>query len=194
MPAPGRHYTTKMAADYLGRSQAHVRDLCEKGKLKYFRRRDGRGQIRIPAWALEEFKAALAPEYGPMKPGAPSTRMKAPRKSIGRRPAPKPRMPERIPPGKAAQIVGVSNYILLKYAKRGEVPGATKIAGRLWRFELRGLRDWVRRREAERQRANTSSARGTRRAAPALSSGADIDAAYERLFARKSARRRARNY
>jgi len=52
-----RPYTTKTAAEYLGASPAHVRNLCARGKLRHFRLGDDdRGPIRIPAAALEEFE------------------------------------------------------------------------------------------------------------------------------------------
>jgi excisionase family DNA binding protein len=65
-----RPYTTKTAAEYLGASPAHVRNLCARGKLRYFRLGgDVRGPIRIPADALEEFerarrRTAKANKYG----------------------------------------------------------------------------------------------------------------------------------
>jgi excisionase family DNA binding protein len=52
-----RPYTTKTAAEYLGASPAHVRNLCARGKLRHFRLGgDANGPIRIPADALEEFE------------------------------------------------------------------------------------------------------------------------------------------
>src|SRR5215471_6360430 len=52
-----RPYTTKTAAEYLGASSAHVRNLCARGKLRHFRLGgDANGPIRIPASALEEFE------------------------------------------------------------------------------------------------------------------------------------------
>jgi len=58
MATPGRRpYTTKTAAEYLGSSPAHVRNLCARGKLRHFRLGgDANGPIRIPASALEEFE------------------------------------------------------------------------------------------------------------------------------------------
>jgi len=45
-----RPYTTKTAAEYLGASPAHARNLCARGKLRHFRLGgDARGPIRIPA-------------------------------------------------------------------------------------------------------------------------------------------------
>jgi excisionase family DNA binding protein len=52
-----RPYTTQTAAEYLGASPAHVRNLCARGKLRHFRLGgDAHGPIRIPADALEEFE------------------------------------------------------------------------------------------------------------------------------------------
>ena len=56
-----RPYTTKTAAEYLGASPAHVRNLCARGKLRHFRLGgDVRGPIRIPAAALEEFESCAS--------------------------------------------------------------------------------------------------------------------------------------
>jgi excisionase family DNA binding protein len=179
-----RYYTTKTAADYLGTSQARVRDLCENGKLKHFRRRDG--GIRISGWALEEFKAGISPEHVALRTGQRRTRAKISRKSIGREQASKP---ERVAIGKAARIAGMSTYLLRKHAKLGEVPGAYQIVeGGAWRFELRRLRQWVRRLEKERQKAETTPTFETGRVTPESRSDADIDLAYERLFAPKRSR------
>jgi excisionase family DNA binding protein len=67
-----RLYTTKTAAEYLGSSQAHVRNLCAKGKLRHFRLGgDDRGPIRIPASALEEFERCAS--SGSAENGTPMT-------------------------------------------------------------------------------------------------------------------------
>jgi excisionase family DNA binding protein len=50
-----RPYTVDTAAEYLGCSTAHVRNLCAKGALRHFR--IGR-LIRIPAAAMEELECA----------------------------------------------------------------------------------------------------------------------------------------
>jgi hypothetical protein len=52
----------------------------------------------------------------------------------------------------AAEIAGYSAKQLLRYAKRGQVPGAYQLVpGGAWRFNERRLRNWVRKREAECQ-------------------------------------------
>lgn len=56
--------------------------------------------------------------------------------------------PERIPPGRAAQICGVSRKTLLRLAEAGKIPGAAPLEdGRLWRFDEAALRRWLRQRE-----------------------------------------------
>jgi hypothetical protein len=91
-------------------------------------------------------------------------------------------MKERIPPGKAADICGISRDTLIRLAKRGMVPGATRLTERLWRFDERRLRKWV--REGEKTECQQPVfTRGTARGGAALELGSEnIDEAYERAL------------
>lgn len=93
-------------------------------------------------------------------------------------------MPERIPPGRAAKICGISRKTLCSLAKAGKIPGAVEIVPRLWRFDEAMLRRWLRHKEGEACRTISTAA--------ALSGGSVVrlevgkyDAAYEQLLGRK---------
>jgi len=67
--------------------------------------------------------------------------------------------PDRISTGEAGLICGFSANTMRKLAEDGKVPGAAFL-GNAWRFDVRRLREWVRRREAEscrRDRGTISS-------------------------------------
>jgi hypothetical protein len=55
---PPRPLNVNAVAQHLGVSASHVRKLCAGGKLRHFRAGvvDGKGPIRIPISALEEFE------------------------------------------------------------------------------------------------------------------------------------------
>jgi predicted DNA-binding transcriptional regulator AlpA len=105
-------------------------------------------------------------------------------------------MKERISPGKAADICGISRDTLIKLAKRGIVPGAVELVPRLWRFDERRLRHWIRLKEAECQSnpgiGNTSrnfSIDVTGSIGSALSSAdASLEERYERALSLRLAR------
>jgi predicted DNA-binding transcriptional regulator AlpA len=94
-------------------------------------------------------------------------------------------MPERIPPGRAAAILGINRKTLSRLAKEGKIPGAVEIDERLWRFDEIELRAWIRRRGAACAEVTTSTnatGSGTRASRFA---DATSDAAYEQLLSRK---------
>jgi hypothetical protein len=92
----------------------------------------------------------------------------------------------------AAEIAGYSAKQLLRYAKRGQVPGAYQLVpGGAWRFNERRLRNWLRQREAECQRnqaGKISFSVGGFGTPELRSADATLDEAYERLFSPKPRR------
>lgn len=89
-------------------------------------------------------------------------------------------MTERIRAARAADITGLPVRTVQHMAARGELPGAAKL-GKVWTFDERRLRAWLREREAAACRA--ISIGEDKRGGPAsrLTAGNTEDR-YERLF------------
>lgn len=93
-------------------------------------------------------------------------------------------MAERIPPGKAAAICGLSRKTLVKLAQKGKIPGAAELDEGLWRFDEAALRGWLRRREAAcRETGEQTSTRGGKRGGlGSRFNGGKLDEAYEQAL------------
>lgn len=91
---------------------------------------------------------------------------------------------ERIPPGRAAAICGLSRKTLVKLARDGKIPGAAELDEGLWRFDEAALRGWLRRREALcQEKGGRTSTKGERPGGlGSRSSGGKLDAAYEQAL------------
>jgi predicted DNA-binding transcriptional regulator AlpA len=90
-------------------------------------------------------------------------------------------MPERIRPGPAASIVGVSRKTLARLAAAGKIPGAAEIEPGMWRFDEAALRRWLRQKEGEACRTISTAAAKSGGFAPRCEDTKSV-AAYERLL------------
>lgn len=96
--------------------------------------------------------------------------------------------PERIKPKAAADICGVSTKTLLRLARQGKIPGAAPLDGdRLWTFDERALRGWLRHREGECQATAVAISNGAAKSGGGASryKGETSVEAYERALAWK---------
>ena len=94
-------------------------------------------------------------------------------------------MPERVRVSQVADITGLEPRTIQAMAARGDLPGAGKM-GKVWTFDERAIRAWVRRREAESCRTISIGVVGSGGRECKLT-GATTDEAYERLFSPKRA-------